>query len=330
MRKTIINDIFNIKNNNNFNEVALKVFEYQYNRNEIYNKYCNLINVDINKIKNIEDIPFLPILFFKTQKVSCEKLHQKVFVSSGTTSNTVSSHFVYDLKIYKKAFYSCFQEFYGKSQNYAILALLPSYLERKNSSLVYMCENMIKTSLFSESSFYLNEYEKLLQIINYLLNKKQKVLLIGISYALIEFSENISLKNTENLIVMETGGTKGMKKEITKLELHNLLSKNFNVNKIHSEYGMTELFSQAYSKEEGIYETPSIMKVFCRDINNPLKIIENNKTGIINIIDLANIDSCSFIATDDLGIKLNKNSFKIIGRVDNSDVKGCNLLLVNE
>ena len=315
-----------IKSSRDFNHLALKVFNYQFENCKVYRSYCDLININCRDVKNYENIPFLPISLFKTKKVKSFKgKGEKVFFSSTTSNGIPSKHYVKSLDSYSKSFRTCFNKFYGKESNYVILALLPSYLERKNSSLIYMIDNLIKKSNKEDSGFYLYNYNKLIKTIKKLESTNQKTLLIGVSFALIDLIKHkkIKLKNT---IVMETGGMKGRQKEISKKELHNQICSGFGIEKVHSEYGMTELLSQAYSTGKGIFNTPPWMKIRIRSIDDPIEYLGYEKVGGINIIDLANIDSCSFIATDDLGKKLKKGGFEILGRLDNSDLRGCNLL----
>ena len=315
-----------IKSSRDFNHLALKVFNYQFENCKVYRSYCDLININCRDVKNYENIPFLPISLFKTKKVKSFKgKGEKVFFSSTTSNGIPSKHYVKSLDSYSKSFRTCFNKFYGKESNYVILALLPSYLERKNSSLIYMVETLIKKSNKKDSGFYLYNFDKLIKTIKKLESTNQKTILIGVSFALIDLIKykKIKLKNT---IVMETGGMKGKQKEISKKELHNKICSGFGIEKVHSEYGMTELLSQAYSNGKGIFHTPPWMKILIRSIDDPLESVRNEKAGGINIIDLANIHSCSFIATDDLGKKLKKGGFEILGRFDNSDLRGCNLL----
>ena len=316
----------NIKTSENFNHFALKIFNYQYTNCKVYRSYCDLININCSDVKNYKQIPFLPISLFKTTKVKSFKgKSEKKFFSSSTSNDIPSKHYVKSLDLYSKSFMTCFNKFYGKESNYVILALLPSYLERKNSSLIYMVETLIKKSNKKDSGFYLYNYNKLIKTLKKLESINQKTILIGVSFALIDLIKykKIKLKNT---IVMETGGMKGRQKEISRKELHKLICNGFGIEEVHSEYGMTELLSQAYSTGNGIFKTPPWMKILIRSIDDPLESIGYEKTGGINIIDLANIDSCSFIATDDLGKKLKKGGFEILGRFDNSDLRGCNLL----
>lgn len=322
------NSIFNIRTKRDFEEMAFQVFKHQFKNNRTYRSFCDLLFKNPSDINRIEDIPFLPIQFFKSHKVlSSETETEKVFTSSGTTGSLTSKHHVTDLKVYEDSFKIGFKEFYGNIEDYTILALLPSYLEREGSSLIYMVEHWIKDSKKPKSGFYLNNLAELNNVLTELDDKGKKVLLIGVSFALLDLVESyeFSLKNT---VVMETGGMKGRRKELVKEELHDILKKGFGVEHIHSEYGMTELLSQAYSKGEGIFECPKWMRVLTRDTEDNLTIQKTGKTGGINIIDLANINSCSFIATQDLGKVYENKSFEILGRFDNSDIRGCNLLLV--
>ncbi|UKM65255.1 acyl transferase [Flavobacteriaceae bacterium GSB9] len=320
------NNIFNIKTTQKFENAALQVFQFQFENNKVYRSFCDLLYKHPSDVKTIKDIPFLPIQFFKSRNVLSSNLPiETTFTSSGTTGNTTSKHLVKDLKIYEKSFSIGFQHFYGNIEDYVVLALLPSYLERKGSSLTYMVDALIKASKQPESGFYLNNLGDLQNHLTKLDASAKKILLIGVSFALLDLIDlhRFKLKNT---IVMETGGMKGRRKEIIRAELHHKLKKGFGVNKIHSEYGMTELLSQAYSKGNGIFECPPWMRVLTRDTEDPLTLNPKNKTGGINIIDLANINSCSFIATQDLGRVLENDTFEVIGRFDNSDIRGCNLM----
>ncbi len=319
--------IFNISSSSEFEKTALQVFRFQAKNNIVYAKYLKYLKTDINKITKITDIPFLPIEFFKTHKiVSTKKKEQLIFTSSGTTGMSTSKHYVADLKLYEKSFNSAFEKFYGNPQNYCILGLLPSYLEREGSSLIYMVESLIKHSKNSQSGFYLNNLNELVKTLEALEKTNRKYILFGVTYALLDLAENYNL-TLNNAIIMETGGMKGKRKEISKQEMHKILINKLGVKTIHSEYGMTELLSQAYSKGEGIYTTPDWMKVLIRDIYDPFAYVETAKSGGINIIDLANINSCSFIETKDLGKQFDNGSFTILGRFDNSDIRGCNLLV---
>ena len=318
--------IFQIKNETDFKDMALKIFKFQFENNIVYRSFCDLLYKNPSDVKTLEEIPFLPIQFFKTHSIlSTTEVVQKAFSSSGTTGSITSKHLVSDLDIYEKSFNNGFKQFYGDVEDYTILALLPSYLERDGSSLIYMVDSLIKQSKKPKSGFYLDNYSELKDTLIQLDAQSEKVLLIGVSFALLDLVEEhqFELKNT---IVMETGGMKGRRKELVREELHGILKKGFGVNNIHSEYGMTELLSQAYSKGNGIFECSKTMKVFTRETEDALTILNQNKTGGINIIDLANINSCSFIATQDLGRVYNNGTFEIIGRFDNSDIRGCNLM----
>lgn len=321
-------DIFNIKSQNNFKAVTLEVFKYQFENNSVYRSFCDLINRHPSDIKAIEDIPFLPISFFKTHEVlSTNNPVHKTFMSSGTTGQITSKHYVTDLELYKTSFSNAFRAFYGNNEDYVILGLLPSYLEREGSSLVYMVDHLISQSKHPESGFYLNNLEELQQTLLKLESQNQKTLLIGVSFALLDLIEQYSFQ-LKNTIVIETGGMKGKRKEMIRKELHARLSNGFGVQHIHSEYGMTELLSQAYSKGNGVFKCPNWMRVLTRDPEDALSIQKKGKTGGVNIIDLANINSCSFIATQDLGVCYPDNSFEVIGRFDNSDIRGCNLMVL--
>ncbi len=320
-------EIFNIANEQEFETLALDVFEYQFQHNEIYKQYCRLLKKQPSKVRNIEDIPFLPIEFFKSKRlISGNKNPQITFTSSGTTGSITSKHYVTDLELYEKSFLKAFDRFYGSPENYIFLALLPSYLERKGSSLIYMADVLIQKSQNQNSGFYLNELSQLSEKIGELDKSGKKVFLIGVSFALLDLVES-RMFSLENTIVMETGGMKGRRKEMIREELHHILRTGFGVDHIHSEYGMTELLSQAYSQGEGIFDCPPWMKILIRDPEDALSLVPQGKTGGINVIDLANINSCSFIATQDLGRKRN-NGIEILGRFDNSDIRGCNLLLL--
>ena len=324
---SLIKQLFNIQSDEEFIQIALQLFQLQYNENKIYRKFCDLLKVNPKAITSLEEIPFLPIEFFKSEKVvTGEFVPQQTFLSSGTTGQNQSKHFVKDLKIYEESFTKGFSQFYGNVEDYCFLALLPSYMEREGSSLIYMTEYLVKHSKHPLSGFYLDEYDKLIETFQQLKATNQKIVLLGVSFALLDFAEKYQV-DLSDVIIMETGGMKGRRKELTRAELHQIYKERFNVSVIHSEYGMTELLSQAYSFGEGIYQTPNWMKVFIRDINDPFTYLPKQKTGGVNVIDLANIDSCAFIATQDLGKKNNNNTFEILGRFDNSDLRGCNLLI---
>ena len=324
----MINNIFSIKNEIEFNKKALEVFNHQFKNNKVYRSFCDLLYIHPSDITKIEDIPFLPIQFFKQRKIvsSLDEVDE-IFTSSGTTGSITSKHYVTDINLYKQSYLNGFHHFYGDIEDYTVLALLPNYLERKGSSLVYMVDDLIRKSKQEESGFYLNNLEDLAKKLTQLNHQHKKVLLIGVSFALLDLIEKHQFKLT-NTIIMETGGMKGRRKELIRNELHKLLSIGFGVEKIHSEYGMTELLSQAYSIGNGIFETPPWMKILTRDTEDALTIQPTGNTGGINVIDLANYNSCSFIATQDLGKTHHNNTFEIIGRFDNSDIRGCNLMVL--
>lgn len=320
--------IFNIKSEEDFNARAFEVFRFQFENNPIYRSFCDLLYSHPSDVKHIEDIPFLPIEFFKSHHVvSVNDDIQKTFTSSGTTGSVTSQHHISDLSIYEKSFKLGFHHFYGNVEDYVILALLPSYLEREGSSLIYMVEHLITDSKHKESGFYLDSQSDLKDTLIKLDTAGKKVLLIGVSFALLDLIETHQFK-LKNTVVMETGGMKGRRKELIRDELHALLKQGFGVEHIHSEYGMTELLSQGYSNGNGIFNCPPWMNIRIRDTEDALTILTTKKTGGINVIDLANVNSCSFIATQDLG-KLQKNgSFEVIGRFDSSDIRGCNLMVL--
>jgi len=319
-------EIFNIKTSAQFEDWALKVFKFQFENNIVYRSFCDLLYKHPVDVKSISDIPFLPIQFFKSHEVlSTNNTAEKTFTSSGTTGSITSKHLVTDIKLYEESYLKGFKHFYGNLEDYVVLALLPSYLERDGSSLIYMANDLIAKSKQLESGFYLNNLEELAKTLNQLETRGQKTLLIGVSFALLDLVEQFQF-DLKHTLVMETGGMKGRRKEIVRQELHNKLQSGFGVSQIHSEYGMTELLSQAYSKGNGIFECPPWMKILTRDTEDALTLQQSQKTGGINVIDLANINSCSFIATQDLGKVNTSGQFEIIGRFDNSDIRGCNLM----
>ena len=320
--------IFSIRNRSDFSSLALAVFDWQYHHNTVYQEFCNYLRKTPKNVKQLTEIPFLPISFFKSKSIiTANGKVQQTFTSSGTTGSDVSKHLVTDLSIYEQSFRKGFAHFYDDIQNYAVLAFLPSYLEREGSSLIYMAEDMIRQSAHADSGFYLHNLAELAEKIYRLEEAKQPILLIGVSFALLDLVEKYSF-DLQHTIVMETGGMKGRRKEMIRAELHQILQKGFGVEVIHSEYGMTELLSQAYSKGNGIFECPPWMDILIRDTEDPLTIIPDGKAGGINIIDLANINSCAFIATQDLGRKYPNGQFEVIGRFDDADIRGCNLLLL--
>ena len=321
-------DLFTISSQKQFEKMALKVFRFQYENNLVYQEFCNFLKVDKQAVKMVSQIPFLPIQFFKSHDVvSTTNSIQKTFTSSGTTGMITSQHMVTDISLYEQSYRLAFSEFYGNIEDYVVLALLPSYLERTGSSLIYMVKDLIELSNNEHSGFYLHNYDELIAKLIEIDNAGQNVILIGVTYALLDLIEKqkFQLKNT---IIMETGGMKGRRKEIIREELHDILCKGFGVKSIHSEYGMTELLSQAYSLGNGIFECPAWMQILVRNTEDALTYENYGKTGGVNVIDLANINSCSFIATQDLGKKYPNNSFEILGRFDNSDIRGCNLMVI--
>jgi phenylacetate-coenzyme A ligase PaaK-like adenylate-forming protein len=323
-----IPDIFTISNQKQFEKIALKVFRFQYENNLVYQEFCDFLKVDVQKIKTVEQIPFLPIQFFKSHEVVSNKNSiQETFTSSGTTGITTSKHLVTDVSFYEESYRKGFSQFYGDIENYVVLALLPSYLERGGSSLIYMVDDLIKKTQNPESGFYLHNHEELIQKLLELDNAGKNVILIGVTYALLDLIERQKFE-LQNTIIMETGGMKGKRKEMIREELHEQLSEGFGVTAIHSEYGMTELLSQAYSLGNGVFECPSWMQILIRDTEDALTYVADGKTGGINVIDLANINSCSFIATQDLGKKNPNTTFEVLGRFDNSDIRGCNLMVI--
>ncbi|MCF6181832.1 acyl transferase [Lutibacter sp.] len=320
-------NIFNISNHVDFEKVSVEIFQFQATHNLVYKSFLNYLKIDIKNVKKLSQIPFLPIQFFKSHKILSSKNNvTEVFLSSGTTGMQQSKHYVTDIELYEQSFKKGFEYFYGNIANYTVLALLPSYLEREGSSLIYMVNALIKDSKKKESGFYLHNLKELATKLKNLDKVNEKVLLIGVSYALLDLIEfqKFKLKNT---VIMETGGMKGRRKEMIREELHQILREGFGVKTIHSEYGMTELLSQAYSKGNGIFECPPWMKILIRDTEDALTLLPKGKSGGINVIDLANINSCSFIATQDLGKIHPNNTFEVLGRFDNSDIRGCNLMV---
>lgn len=321
-------DLFTISSQKQFEKMALKVFRYQYENNLVYQQFCEFLKIEKHSVKALSQIPFLPIQFFKSHAVvSNQDAIQETFTSSGTTGMITSKHLVTDVSLYEQSYRLAFSQFYGNLEDYAVLALLPSYLERTGSSLIYMVKDLIEGSNNEHSGFYLHNYDELIAKLTALDNAGQNVILIGVTYALLDLIEqqNFQLKNT---IIMETGGMKGKRKEMIREELHALLCEGFGVSSIHSEYGMTELLSQAYSLGNGVFECPSWMHILIRDPEDALSYVADGKTGGVNVIDLANFNSCSFIATQDLGKKQPNNSFEILGRFDHSDIRGCNLMVI--
>ena len=320
--------IFNIQNKQEFKALSLAVFKHQFKNNKVYRSFCDLLFVHPSSISTIEEIPFLPIQFFKSRKVlsSLDEI-QETFKSSGTTGSSTSKHLVTNINLYKESYLKGFAHFYGNIEEYTVLALLPNYLERQGSSLVFMVADLIEKSKKAASGFYLDNIQELADKLLELNRNGQKTLLIGVSFALLDLIE-MQQFNLKNTIIMETGGMKGRRKELVREELHTILQNGFGVTEIHSEYGMTELLSQGYSKGNGVFETPPWMKILTRDTEDALSINASGKNGGINVIDLANYNSCSFIATQDLGKVYENETFEIIGRFDNSDIRGCNLMVL--
>jgi len=320
--------IFEIGSPSEFNSLALEIYNYQFQKNPIYAEFCTHLGKTPKQVTSVTDIPFLPIHFFKTKKMYFGKQPpEAVFTSSGTTGMSSSHHYIQDLAIYKNSFRHGINHFYGDSKDYCILALLPSYLEREGSSLIYMVQDLISLSQHPESGFYLHNLSELAEKLQRLDDSGTKIILLGVSFALIDLATEYSL-TLKNTIIMETGGMKGKRKEMIRGELHKLLQSGLGVSTIHSEYGMTELLSQAYSKENGLFKTPPWMRILIRDTEDPFTMHPPEKSGGINVIDLANLNSCSFIATQDLGKLHLDDTFEILGRYDHSDIRGCNLMVL--
>jgi len=322
------NAVFNIQNQSDFKTCTLQVFRHQFKNNTVYRSFCDLLYIHSSDVKKVEEIPFLPIQFFKSHAVlSSNQAVKETFTSSGTTGSSVSKHMVTDLSWYTKSYTKGFEHFYGPIEDYTVLGLLPNYLERDGSSLIYMVDDFIKKSNKPASGFYLNNLTELSKTLIALDKKGEKVLLIGVTFALLDLVERQQFK-LQNTIIMETGGMKGRRKEMIREELHEILCAGFGVSKIYSEYGMTELLSQGYSSGDGVFDCPPWMKILARDTEDALTMVGTNKTGGLNVIDLANYNSCSFIATQDLGKVDNNGSFEVLGRFDHSDIRGCNLMVM--
>ncbi len=326
----IIPQVFEVKPSN-FEETCLSVFQFQYQNNTVYNSYCKSLGINPDAVTQIEKIPFLPISLFKTHSIKTTEFTEEVqFESSGTTGSINSKHYIKSIAIYQQSFLQTFKQFYGLPTNWCILGLLPSYLERQNSSLVYMINHLIDLSQHKKSGFYLNNIDALFETITQNEKEKQPTLLFGVTYALLDFAEKFSSPLQYSTII-ETGGMKGRREELTRDEVHEQLKKAFSLNVIQSEYGMTELLSQAYAVSNGLFNCPNWMKILLRDEDDPFALqvnVSTPTTGLINVIDLANIYSCSFIATDDVGKLYKDGSFEVLGRKDNSDVRGCSLMTV--
>ncbi len=327
-------DIFKI-NHTNFEEYALQLFRFQAEHNPVYKSYLSALKVNKNKVQKLAQIPFLPIDFFKSHQVlSSQATAEIVFESSGTTGTQNSKHYLLDGSFYKNVATHIFESFYGKLTDYQFLALLPSYLERNNSSLVYMVEHFISTAIGTSakdssrnfSGFYLNHTQDLMENLKKLQKEKQQVILIGVTFALLDFAESNPM-DLSDVIIMETGGMKGRRREMIREEVHQTLREAFNVKQIHSEYGMTELLSQGYARQDGVFESPACMKILLRDVNDPFEVGTHLRSGGINVIDLANVDSCAFLETKDLATLVDNERFRVLGRYDHSDVRGCNLMV---
>ncbi len=312
---------------NDFETRALEVFKSQYLGNTLYRRFADRFRANLDSVKELTQIPFLPVSFFKTDEVKNGEFEPEIiFESSGTTGAQPARHFVKQVALYRESFVKGFNFFYGDPRSYCILGLLPSYLERSGSSLVWMVDELIRLSGHFESGFYLYDFEKLYHVLGKLEKNRQPTLIIGVGFALLDFAEKYSMQ-LSHTIIMETGGMKGRREEMTRVEMHDLLKRKLDLSHIHSEYGMTELLSQAYSSGAGIYKPVPWMKVMVRDEDDPLHIRKSGE-GLLNIIDLANRDSCAFIATDDVAKIYNDGSFEVLGRMDNSDIRGCSLLVV--
>jgi len=322
---SFVNKIF--QNDIGFRPLAVQAFLYQYEQNKTYRQWCDCLHINPNALDIIVQIPFLPVSFFKTNTIiSGDDQYDLFFESSGTTQSSKSRHYIKNVSIYIESFTKGFHLFYGDIKEWCIIGLLPSYLQQQHSSLVKMVDELVKQSAHAQSGFYLDEYAKLHAVLKELEAQQQKTLLIGVTYALLDFAEQFALP-LSSTTVMETGGMKGRRKELTRNEVHHILKKQFNIPHIHSEYGMSELLSQAYAKADGRFYCPPWMKVLVRDEDDPLLVKEKGK-GALNIIDLANINSCAFIATDDVGEVFEDGSFAVAGRLDGSDMRGCSLMVI--
>lgn len=322
--KDIVNNILSVSDHS-FASQALQTFRFQYAQNKVYQQWVDALRIDTDSVNELTQIPFLPISFFKTHQVVCGSFEpETIFESSGTTGAVTSRHFVKELGFYKESIMSGFRHFYGDPADFCVIGLLPSYLERKGSSLVMMVNDLIKSSGHVQSGFYLYDFQKLATVLQELEAKKQKTLLIGVTFALLDFAEQFPMQ-LRNTVIMETGGMKGRRKEMVREEVHAVLQQRFNMPSIHSEYGMTELLSQAYSFGNGIFNPVPWMKILVRDEDDPLLVSDTGR-GVVNIIDLANVYSCSFIAADDAGKVYPDGSFEVLGRRDNSDIRGCSLM----
>ena len=330
MQSSLVNNIFSTRADT-FQQKATEIFQFQYEQNALYAQWCDLlpsVNRQSSTVnRHLTEFPFLPISFFKTHQIATTLFEpDQIFESSGTTQTLNSKHLVKDIDLYQQSFKKAFELFYGDIKDWCVIGLLPSYLERDHSSLVMMADELIKLSGHADSGFYLYDHDRLKETLLRLESQEQKTLLIGVTFALLDFAESHPL-HLQYTTIMETGGMKGRRKELTRFEVHEFLQQRLGVKQIHSEYGMTELLSQAYSKGEGIFVCPPWMKVLVRDEEDPLRV-SNSGRGVLNVIDLANVYSCSFIATDDVGMVYEDGSFEVYGRLDNSDIRGCSLLVV--
>lgn len=324
---SLIERIFSMDEKGDFEALALDVFRHQYFHNEVYRDFCDALRIDPASIRTLQRIPFLPVSFFQKHRVvSFNDNEEHVFFSSGTTGSIPSRHFVFDTGVYEESFLRGFRRVYGEPSDYCILALLPGYLERSNSSLVYMADRLIELSGCPHSGFYLHNIAMLAEKLHWLYGKGHRIILLGVSFALLDLAEQHPMQ-IPKAIIMETGGMKGRRRELLREELHRVLKNAFGVPSVHSEYGMTEMFSQAYSTGDGLFSCPPWMRLLIRDPNDPLSLLPEGRSGGINIIDLANIYTCSFLATQDLGKIYPGGSFEVLGRFDNSDIRGCNLMV---
>lgn len=325
--KNYKNKLFSVSEDS-FENFALELFYYQAKHTSVYKKFLEFLNVEPKEVQILEEIPFMPIEFFKGHQVLCGDISvEKVFESSGTTGLVTSKHYFHDVLFYLKNCRETFKRFYGEIDQFAVFALLPSYIERGTSSLTAMAADFIEKSNSEYSGFYLDNYSELLENIKSAVSRGEKVLLLGVTFALLDLAEQFDV-DLSTVVIMETGGMKGRREEMTRSEVHEILKESFKVPFVHSEYGMTELNSQGYSLGNGVFETAPWMQIRLRDLNDPLSSSFKRKSGAINIVDLANVDSCAFLATQDLGRKVGVNQFEILGRIDNSDIRGCNLLVV--
>ena len=322
----IVNNIFSVVPAS-FEALALQVFNYQFQHNSVYREWANCLNANPARVKSVSDIPFLPVSFFKSHEVVTGSFNpETIFESSGTTQTINSRHLVKDVALYRSSFTKGFRLFYGDVADWCIIGLLPSYLEREHSSLVMMVHELIDMSGHPQSGFYLYDHKKLKEVLLQLDKQQQKTLVIGVTFALLDFAEQFPF-NSSHITFMETGGMKGRREELIRPQVHEILQNGFGISEVHSEYGMTEMLSQAYSKGNGIFNSVPWMKILVRDEDDPLQVRQQGR-GVVNVIDLANVYSCSFIATDDAANLYADGSFEVLGRVDNSDIRGCSLMVI--